>query len=59
MTTIFPKGYQQNATDMIVMLVREGVPLKSAKKIVWELRQSGEINLNSLEQARRKVMKNE
>ena len=59
MTTIFPKGYQQNATDMIVMLVREGVPLKSAKKIVWELRQSGEINLNSLEQARRKVKKNE
>lgn len=56
---IFPKGIgsYQNATDMIVMLVQDGVPLKEAKQIVWELRQSGEINFNSLEQARRKVMK--
>jgi translation initiation factor 2B subunit (eIF-2B alpha/beta/delta family) len=57
MAAIFPKGFKQNATDMIVMLVQDGVPLKEAKKMVWELRQSGEINLNSLEQARRKVMK--
>ena len=57
MAKIFPKGYKQNATDMIVMLVQDGTPLKEAKKIVWELRQSGEINFNSLEQARRRVMK--
>jgi len=57
MATIFPKGFKQNATDMIVMLVEDGVPLKAAKQIVWELMQSGEINFNSLEQARRKVMK--
>ena len=57
MAAIFPKGFKQNATDMIVMLVQDGVPLKEAKKMVWELRQSGKINFNSLEQARRKVMK--
>ena len=47
---------KQNATEMILMLVRDGVPLKQAKQIVWELRQRGEINLCSLEQERRKVM---
>ena len=47
---------KQNATEMILMLVRDGVPLKEAKQIVWELRQRGEINLCSLEQERRKVM---
>jgi hypothetical protein len=57
MAAIWPKGFKQNATDMIVMLVRDGVPLKEAKRIVWELRQSGRINLNALEQERRRVMK--
>ena len=47
---------KQNATEMILMLVRDGVPLKEAKQIVWDLRQRGEINLCSLEQERRKVM---
>jgi len=57
MAAIWPKGFKQNATDMIVMLVRDGVPLKEAKQIIWELRQSGKINLNALEQERRRVMK--
>jgi hypothetical protein len=57
MARIWPKGFKQNATDMIVMLVREGVPLKEAKQIVWKLRQNKEINLNALEQERRRVMK--
>ncbi len=37
MTAMFPKKYPQYVTDMIVWLVQDGIPLKEAKKIAYEL----------------------
>ena len=47
---------KDNATEVLLMLMSEGVPLKEAKKIVFRLWERGELNFLELEQERRKVV---
>jgi hypothetical protein len=45
----------RNASQMVLMLVAEGMPLKDAKNHIFTLWERGELSFLKLEQGRRKI----